>query len=269
MSTGEPKDIQFSEELLTRPRVGWGDVVATLRHFAIVTYAIPPERLRPHVDARFDLETISSAEGKPLALVSMVPFEDQDFHFGFAPWLQFRFGQTNYRSYVIDRETGRRAVWFFGTTLDSWSVTIPRYWWKLPWHRGRIRFDCLYDTNAALYERYAMTTRGGWAPVELELADSGEPVSALTGFPSLEAGLVLLTHPLMGVYYRRDGRLGSYSIWHDRLKLTTGRCLKAKIDLFDSLGLVPFEEQARPHSVLMQRETEFTIYLPPKRLSSA
>jgi hypothetical protein len=26
-------------------------------------------------------------------------------------------------------------VWFFGCSLDSWSVLIA-YLWKLPWHRG-------------------------------------------------------------------------------------------------------------------------------------
>jgi hypothetical protein len=44
--------------------------------------------------------------------------------------------------------------------------------------------------------------------------------------------------------------------------------LRAEIGLFDRLGIVPFAEQSRPHSVLLQHETEFTIYLPPRRVYS-
>jgi len=168
---------------------------------------------------------------------------------------------------VIDTETGQRAVWFFGTCLDSSSVIIPRYLWQLPWHYGRIRFDCDYDSNSQRYSRYRMTTASAWAPVELELKDGGEPVRELRGCDDFEAALVILTHPLLGTFYRRDGALGSYRIWHDRLQLQTASCLTARIGLFDRLGLVPFAEQLQPHSVLVQPRTEFTIYLPPRRLS--
>ena len=265
----EPTTIRFTESLLTRPPVSGIDVVTTLKHFAIVTYAVDPERVRPHVHSRFDLELLPGADGSPKVWISMVPFEDQDFRFVGVPWPKFRFGQTNYRTYVIDRVTGLRVVWFFGASLDSFSVAIPRFVWKLPWHSGRIRFDCRYDAAHGRYANYRMTTRSTWAPVELELEDSGEPVSELAGCDDLEGALVVLTHPLFGVFHRRGGGLGSYSIWHDRLRPTTGKCLRARIGLFDRLGLVRFAEQTKPHSILIQPETEFTIYLPPHRLGES
>lgn len=257
--------LTFSHDLLTRPRVSAWDVVASLEHFAIVSYAVPAERVRPHIHPAFDLDCFPGPSGESLVWVSMVPFEDQDFRFVALPWLRFRFGQTNYRTYVVDRNTGRRAVWFFGTTLDSWTVAIPRHVWKLPWHRGRVRFQCVHDQAARRYTQYRMKTASSWAPVEIELEDTGVEVAALHGLPDGEAGLVALTHPLIGVYYRRDGRLGTYSIWHDRLRCTQGQVIRAKIGLFDRLGLVPYAEQCRPHSVLIQHRTEFTIYLPPGR----
>ena len=264
MDTGSCGDLTFTDEMLTCPPVRGCDVKATLEHFAIISYAVPPDRVSPYVDPLFELDCFPNAQGEPLVWVSMVPFEDQDFRFAAAPWLRFRFGQTNYRTYVIDRSTGRRAVWFFGTTLDSWTVAVPRYFWKLPWHRGRIRFNCDYDASARRYTRYRMTTKSDWAPVELELSDLGTPITALDGFPNLDAGLVALTHPLTGVYHHRDGRLGTYSIWHDKLHCTAGHVVSARIGLFDRLGLVPYAEQSKPHSVLIQHRTEFTIFLPPK-----
>ena len=178
--------------------------------------------------------------------------------------LRFAFGQTNYRAYVLDRETGKPGVWFFGTTLASATVAVPRYLWKLPWHPGRMRFDCEWE--AGRYTRYAMQTRSAWAAVELELEDTGQPVTCLDGFPDLETGMVILTHPLAGFYYRRDNTLGSYHIWHDRLTPTRAQIVRAGFDLLDRLGLVPFAAQDQPHSVMMQRSAEFTIYLPPRKL---
>lgn len=256
----------FTSAMLTRPALAGLDVLANLEHFAIISYAVPPERVRPHVDSRFELDCFVGADGAPRVWVSVVPFEDQDFRLAAVGWPRFRFGQTNYRTYVIDRQTGERAVWFFGTTLDSWFVVVPRNVWKLPWHRGRVRFSCDFDEKENRYTRYRMVTKSAWAPVELEIEDSGRPVSALEGFPDLEAGLVALTHPLTGVYYRRDGQLGTYGIWHDRLQCTSGRIVKARFGLLERLGIATRAEQAAPHSVLLQRRTEFAIHLPPRRL---
>lgn len=266
MTAVESNPLRFTDKLPARPPLSGIDAVATLRHFAIVSWAVDSARVRPHVHPRFEIDAFVNTPAGRKTLVSIVPFEDQDFHFAKAPWLKFRFGQTNYRTYVIDRQTGERAVWFFGTTLDHWSVVLPRYWWLMPWHRGRIRFDCEFDSAAGRYSRYRLTTTSGWAPVELELENLGQPCENLCGADDLETGLVTLTHPLLGVYYRRDGKLGSYRIWHDRLQCNAGRCVYAKIGLFDRLGLVPYADQADPHSVLIQREAEFAIYLPPTRL---
>ena len=55
-------------------------------------------------------------------------------------------------------------------------------------------------------------------------------------------------------------------MWHDRLTPTVGRCRAARFAVLDRLGVVPYAEQGAPHSVLLQERTEFTIYLPPRRL---
>jgi hypothetical protein len=116
------------------------------------------------------------------------------------------------------------------------------------------------------YLEYRMSTRSRWAPAALELADSGEEIERLAGFANLESALVVLTHPMLGYFFRRDGQLGTYRVWHDRLRVTRGACVRAEFPLLESLRLVPTEKQGQPHSVLIERETEFTIYLPPQRV---
>lgn len=249
--------------MLTCPPLSGLDVHANLAHFALVSYAVPPERVRPHVDARFELDTFPGSDGTARVWVSLVPFQDQDFAFAALPWLKFGFGQTNYRTYVIDRQSGQRAVWFFGTTLASWTVMVPRFAWGLPWHSAQTRFEVDYNTIEKRYNRYRLQTESNWGPVELELADSGQPVEALACFDDLETGLVILTHPLVGVFYRQDGSLGTYRVWHERMQCSRGAVLHARIGLFERLGLVPLAEQAHPHSVLIQPQVAFSIYLPP------
>ena len=176
------------------------------------------------------------------------------------------FGQTNYRAYVQDRVTGKHCVWFFGTCLDSIAVVVPRYLWKLPWHRGRIYFSCEFD--GAKYSSYRMHTDSEWAPADVELEDSGATVDSFDGFPDLGTAMLVLSHPLDGYYFRRDGSLGSYQVWHERLTPHAGSCRKASFAVLDRLGLVPFAEQNRPYNVMIQHRTEFTIYLPPQLISS-
>jgi hypothetical protein len=246
----------------TRPAARGIDAITTLRHFAIVTYALPPERLRPLVDPRFELDCID-VDGGRKALLSVVPFEDQDFRAAAFPSPRWRFGQTNYRVYVRDRTTGERAVWFLGTTLGSWSVILPRYVWRLPWHYGRFSIACEQDAEGT-YTSYRVATRSRWAPAWLDLVHEPTTPPVFPGFPNQETGLVVLTHPLVGYYTRRDGRLGTYSVWHERLTPGTGRVREARFGLLDRLGLVPLSEQARPYSVLIQAETEFLVRLPPR-----
>jgi hypothetical protein len=72
---------------------------------------------------------------------------------------------------------------------------------------------------------------------------------------------------LTGFYTRRDGRLGSYAVWHEPLVPTGGRVRAARWHLLDRLGIVPLEEQGEPHSVLIQSSTEFIVRLPPRRVA--
>jgi hypothetical protein len=263
--SGRLHELRFTPALLTRPAIHRFCAETTLHHFAIVSYLVDPDALRRHLHPRFEPDCIDVAAGRR-AVVSAVTFLDRDFRFSGLPWVRASFGQTNYRAYVVDRHTGEHVVWFFGTCLDSISVMVPRYLWKLPWHRAHFDFDCAFDEGRHAYRSFRVTTRSRWAPAAIELADSGVPPAALDGFENLEASLVYLTHPLRGYFHRRDGTLGSYAIWHDRLQPTTGRLVSASYPLFQSLDLVVDGDLGAVHSVLIQKCVDFTIYLPPAQV---
>ena len=254
--------LKFTREILESPPLRKWDVATALVHFAIITYHVDADVVRRLLHPRFEPDCVE-INGQRRALLSVVPFIDQDFHFACMPWLRWRFAQTNYRIYVRDKVTGEHAVWFLGTSLDSWTVAIPRHRWNMPWHRARISFDCEHDDDARRYTRYRMQTTRSWADAEMELADTGVPPTALPGFADLETAMVVLTHPMRGYYHRRDGRLGSYSIWHDRLTPTVGSVVSARFALLEQMGLVDSGDASSVHSVFLQPRTDFTIALPP------
>lgn len=236
----------------------------TLRHFALINYALPPERLRPHVPDRFDLETFEIG-GRPMAMLSAVPFLDVDFRFRHVlPFLKFEFGQTNHRAYIVDRATGEHCVWFFGTTLGSPVVAIPRLAWGLPWHRARYRIECELDARAGRYLRYEQWIESDWCSGRASLEDTGRPATGLEGFPDDDAMRLVLTHPVTGFFRLRNGRIGTYSIRHPEMRMTLGRAREARFSLYERLGLLSLEEMASPHSVLLCPEVPFQIQLPPR-----
>ena len=262
------ENLRFTSTLLSKPAPRGLAVETTLQHFAIVTYWVDPSTLRKHLHPRFEPVCLA-VDGLPRrALVSVVTFLDRDFRFVACPWFKASFGQTNYRAYVEDTQTGEQAAWFFGTCLDSVSVAVPRYLWRLPWHRARMVFDCRYDDAAERYSTFHVTTRSRWAPAQLLLDDLGSPPDDVPGVSDLEAGLVLLTHPMRGYFFRRDGALGSYTIWHDRMQPTRGEVREARFPLLHELELVAEGDRGSVHSVLLQRNVDFTIYLPPSRIDA-
>lgn len=256
------KSRKLKDYLVERPHPKGFDVLCSLQHFAIITYAVPAERFKGLFPKRFELDTVD-IEGQRMGLISVVPFIDVDFTSAVFPFPKFTMGQTNYRIYIIDTETSERCVWFLGTTLDSWTLAIPRYLWNLPWHSGKVSFDCVYDESSGFYEKYKMETASNWAPASVDLVQSELDELTFPGFPDVESALVYLTHPLAGFYYRRDNKLGTYRVWHKELKVKPGKLKYANFKLLSDLGIVQASEQNSPYSVLIEPMNEFTIYLPP------
>lgn len=255
-----PDSARFTPAHLQRPHPRWTDVSTRLVDFAIITYAVEPTMLARYLAPGFEPDIRTLADGRRKALVSVVPFQDRDFRFNAMPWPRFSMGQTNYRTYVL-RE-GRPCVWFFGTSLTKPHVYAPILWWRLPWHPAVMKFDTEWSGERC--HSYQLRTSAKWGPIDLELEGTEEPMGRLDGFADEEDTAVVLTHPTEGYYYRRDGHLGTYSIWHDRLQMFHARAHRLRIRLLEDLGLIG--PHAEPHSILLQREVEFLVHLPPRKV---
>ena len=140
---------------------------------------------------------------------------------------------------------------------------MPRFLWNLPWHAGKVNFDCRLNEETGLYDQYGMDTESVWAQASVDLAQSKSDEFEFPGFPDTESALVYLTHPLAGFYYRRDKKLGTYRVWHKELNVKPAKLKSANFKLLSDLGIVKASEQNSPYSVLIEPINEFTIYLPP------
>jgi hypothetical protein len=244
-----------------RPRVRRLDATTRLDHFALVTFAVDPARLAAVLPAGFEPEVRRLDDGHERGFVSAVSFRDVDFRLAIAPWFRASFFQTNYRAYVRGPD-GHRAVFFFGTTLDSPLVALPRLAWGMPWHGGSTRIEGGW-TGDGRCVRYHHRCSGRWGAADVELVGTSEVAGRLDGFVDADDAALVLTHPLDGYFERPDGRLGRYSVWHERLRPRLGVARQARYAVFEELGLVA--PGAAPHSVLLQRSIEFDVLLPPTR----
>ena len=241
-----------------RPRRRWLDATTILVDFALVTFDVDPGRLAAVLPTGLVPEVRTLDDGRERGFVSAVSFRDVDFRFALAPVVRRSFFQTNYRAYVRG-PAGGRAVHFFGTTLDSvWSV-IPRRVWGMPWHRGRTSIEATWAGGRCMTYRHRCEP--GWGGADVDLTGTDEPLRRLDGFVDLDDAALVLTHPLDGFFARSDGRLGRYSVWHERLRPTIGAAQRARYEVFEHLGLVASGQE--PHSVLLQPSVEFDVLLPP------
>ncbi len=255
---------QLAKRLQPR-RAGRLAVRTTLRHFAMINYAVPIKRLRLLIpDSRFEIAAFSIG-GERMGMISAVSFVDTDFRFKrLAPWLRFHFPQTNHRAYVIDKRSGEHGVWFFGTTLGSPVVEAARAAWRIPWHFARYRISCHYNTIKHRYSTYRMSIASAWCHADFTIWDTGEALALQEGFDSLDEMKLILTHPVDGFYNRLDSLPGRYAIWHERMELTMGQATELYFSLYEKLGLLSRYDMHRPHSIFLTPEVNFEIYLPPQ-----
>lgn len=213
--------------------------------FALVTWDVDPAALAHHLPPRFRPDT-RPVDGRERGFVSAVPFVDRGFHFRFAPYPRLSCGQVNHRTYVVDRD-GRRGVWFFGTSLGSRLVQVPRALWRMPWHRERVEVSL--DG-----ERYRAEVTGAFGALDLRLRRTGAP---LVMPPEL-------VDPFVGWYPRTGGTpVGRYSVWHEPLALERCEVEAASVELHHRLGLV--EPGTPPLWAGVQPTTRFDVHTPPHR----
>jgi hypothetical protein len=221
------------------------------------TYAVEPARL-----ARCLPEGIVVDERGGIALISAVPFLDRDFRFRALPFAKVSCGQVNYRAYV--RRGEQRGVFFFGTSLDSIFVLLPRIVWRMPWHRDRMRIDATWDQGGRHCEGYHLEAHGSWGAAAVRARGTGRGLPDPACFTDAADCRAVMLDPFVGWYGRRNGRgLGRYTVWHEPLDLEEVVVDEARFQVFDDLDLL--DPGQVPIAAGVQRSVAFDVHTPPIR----
>ena len=249
-----------TQTALVMPKARLGDVNSTLFDFAITTFDVDVEKLASFLPQGLEVERFVMADGRERGLVSAVTFYNTNFYVHFAPFVRLSCAQTNYRAYV--KRGNERVVWFFGTALASPFVYLPRYAWRLPWHRAQVTRSSAWKDDAL--EKLDWHARATGAEEKLRLRGTGRALHQLDGFANVEDTHFILTHPTRGFLRTRSGRIATYGVWHAPLVMEEAEVDEARFERFELLGLVAPGQV--PHSVLVQRTTDFLVLLPPQRV---
>jgi uncharacterized protein YqjF (DUF2071 family) len=239
-----------------RPPIRWFHSLTDLDDFALINWAVDPAKVQALLPPGF---TVDERDGH--ALVSMVAFLDHEFHFRGAPFVRLTCGQVNYRGYV--RRGDDIGVWFFGTTLDSRLVTVPRRLWQMPWQPGRMDIDAHWGQGGC--ESWRTTVDSVWGAADVTLRGTGADAPRPAEFPDDETLSAVLRNPFIGWYDRANGSgVGRYTVWHEPLALEEALVTEAYCQVYTDLGLI--EDGQLPIHAGVQRRTVFDVHTPPTRV---
>ena len=232
-----------------------------MRDFGIVTFSVDPDRLAALLPHSFEPDVFTLDSGRECAFVSAVPFHVASLTIG-SVRVPLGFVQVNYRAYI--GRHGERCVWFFGSSVSSRIVLIPRTLYGLPWYFTESTLQAAWLEGAG--STYALHNTGEWGGADLDCSGSGDVVGRLDGFADLHETQLVLTTPLSGFCLRGDGQLLELRVEHDLLQAQTGTARVARFPVFEDLNLCAAD--AVPHSVLLLQSTTFDV-LPPRIAKSA
>ena len=243
------------ESNVTAVRAGWLEFRTVLRHLAIVTYAVPAERLARHIPPQAELVTYSH-QGRTVGLVSAVAMQQTGLHYAWLPLPRLSFPQLNYRVYV--NYQGEPAVFFLGSVVDQPFAGLTRRLWRVPWHRGAIALDADMASGEGRYSVRSLSSLG-----EGSFSLRGRaPAEVLPPFRSRGEMLRRLTHPLLGLSWE-DGGCRVFRITHPPLQADASRLVSHRLEPLHVWGILKPGEGDHPHSVLYVPRADFRMYLPP------
>lgn len=254
-----------------RPPRRWHHASTRLEHCLRVVYRADPVAVRRAVAPGFEPSVFRFDDGSTAALVCAVAFVNHGFAFRCLPWLRVSGGQIDYAAY--GSMAGERGVWFFGSSLDSRFVLLPRLAWRMPVHFDRVRVEG--DAG-----RVRVTSTGSWGTSSCDVEVTGTVVGRLDGFGDADATTEILSVPVVGWFARRSWRpwrrsirpdhsraeapaVARFSVWHDGEAAQACVVRHARFSVLEDLGLVgPADE---PHAALFHPHIDFDVHTPPRR----
>ncbi len=223
-------------------------LTARWSNIALITYAVPPERVAPHLPPGV---VPDRREGR--AFVSLVTFEFLDLRvLGVpVPGAQ-RFPEVNLRIYA--RQGERHGVVFVREMVPSRLVTgAARLLYNEPYARVPMQIE-----QQTPGEAIAMTYRFDWKGREQRLRVTGRMPAAM---PDTDSTAHFFKERRWGFGTTRNGRLLRYRVEHPRWALYPVAEHHVTLDWSHVFGADwAFLQEAKPYSVLLAKGSPVTVY---------
>jgi hypothetical protein len=176
------------------------------------------------------------------------------------PFVQFSYDQINIRTYVRDPVSGKKGVLFLFSGINSSFISIATNILGFPWKNISFVLETVRNKIDQSREIHA---QGRWnGDIDIKLAEGS--VSALS--ESFRDIGEYITSPSLGFYNVRGSALG-FRVNHTKVRPRPGNMLRARSPFLVSSGLMSESEMAEPDNVLLADEAEFTIFLPPHKVT--
>jgi hypothetical protein len=230
-----------------------------LRNVLYVSYSLPASYLRSLIPASLPLRLVGEDRG----FLSIVIISCQNVHSGVLPFPRFNYNQLNLRTYVLNPESGRPAVYFLKSGVTSPVISALTRQIGIPWQKIKCEIQNSVDERNQLLE---FRSTGYWQNSFKIIAGRDlSPPENVPLFDNVPSAVDFLIRPLEGYFYN-GVRLGHITIQHPDitpqfgiLKLLDFPLLNETINTRD---LVP----EKPHSVFFVEKAHFFIFMPPSYL---
>ena len=228
-----------------------------IQNFALVTHAVPAERVRAHVPERFRLQTFVDDDGREKALVSANGFCNRQTHLSGLRYPAHDFDQVTFRTYVDFR--GRRGSYFFGTYVST------RLSWVGQFSVARNTWLADFDVDVRLatdgYESYRCRAAGPRGEVAYRV-EAAEAPAAKVPFTTGDDLAGFITHRLWGFTKSPAGIQIQGRVDHRRMHPFSGRLLEGNCGFWERMGILEPDEFEDAYSVLVEPSVRFTLFPP-------
>lgn len=228
-----------------------------VEHFALVTHAVPAERVRAHLPDEYELETFRAPDGSERAFVSATCFCNRNFRAYALAYPRLTFNESTYRTYV--RRESKRGVYFFGRYLGRGLAAASERLFDQ--HAFLGEFEVKIDRTEKGYELYecSVSSDRGDTQFALQAVDTPPPQQP---FDSGDDLAQFITYRLHGFFTSSLGRQGHMPVGHRRMEPFAGELHSGRFDLWERMGILAPNEVLPPYSVLVQPPIPFTLYPP-------
>lgn len=249
-----------SEETSMKRLARLARVKMRLHHVLYVSYLVPASQVRPHVP---DMLSLSTAAGDRV-FVSVVSMSCNGVRMTAFPWPAFNYSQLNIRTYVKDPQTGKPAVCFLHSGVSSTIVSALTRVFGMSWQKVAFELQANQSRDGGYSDYLA---RGNWkGDINIRAGESDGTGKAVEPFQSRESLIDHLTAPLIGFGGPR-GNAKRFEIIHRPLEVRAGELRSIQFELLRSMNLMDEAAMEKPHNVLLAPQAEFTVCLPPGRVT--